>query len=71
MGLDKYAPDGQNAVARGTGMSRSAISRIFSGERKPSVHSAERIARYLGIPVAVLWAELEALWALRRARERN
>lgn len=36
-------------VARGTGISVSHVSRIFSGLRSPSLDVAETIAKYLGV----------------------
>lgn len=36
-------------VARGTGISVSHVSRIFSGLRTPSLDVAEAIAKYLGV----------------------
>ena len=66
MGLDRYATDGQAEVARATGLSPSAISRIFDGSRNPSALAAERIAEHLGITVPELHAELVALRAARR-----
>lgn len=48
-------------VARGTGLSLSHVSRVFSGKRAPTVQAARRIARYLGIEVGELLSQLERL----------
>ncbi len=40
-------------VARGTGISVSHVSRIFSGLRTPSLDVAETIAKYLGVDLSV------------------
>lgn len=36
-------------VARGTGLHRTHISRIFNGLRVPSLRSSQKIASYLGV----------------------
>lgn len=45
-------------IANGTGISISHISRIFSGNRMPSLDTAHRISRYLGITMDALWSVL-------------
>ena len=42
-------------LARAIGVSKSAISRIAKGERRPIVDLAQRIALALGRPVEVLF----------------
>ena len=39
-------------IARGTGLSRTLISKIRSGQRTPSLMTAEKIAGYLGMPLS-------------------
>lgn len=41
-------------IARGTGMSMSHISRVFSGQRVPSMKTIERIAQFAGMSAAAL-----------------
>lgn len=40
-------------ISRGTGYTKIHISRIFSGQRRPSLNSANRIAGFLGVTVEV------------------
>lgn len=46
-------------VERATGISRSGLSRIFNGQRNPSVHNARRIAQYLNVTVDDLLAAVQ------------
>lgn len=42
-------------VARGTGLSRSMVTRVFSGDRRPSVETASKVAGYLGVSMDNLY----------------
>ena len=46
------------AIARGTGLHTSAISRIFRRQRRPTIPSALKIAGFLGVSVDRLLGEL-------------
>ena len=46
-----YKSINMSDVARGTKMSLSAVSRVFSGDRNPRISTAIRIAAYLGITI--------------------
>lgn len=38
-------------LSRGTGYAKIHISRLFSGQRRPSLTSATKIAGFLGVPI--------------------
>lgn len=46
------------AIARGTNLSTSTVSRIFRGERRPTIPSALAIAGFLGVSMDRLLGEL-------------
>lgn len=54
-------------VARGTGLSLSYVSRVFSGKRTPRVKAVRSIAAYLGIPLEEFLTRLEQLEELPTA----
>ncbi len=39
------------AIAKGSGVNKSQLSRLLSGERGLSIESAERLADYLGLEI--------------------
>ena len=41
------------AIAQGSGVNRSQLSRILRGERSLSIESAERVATYLGFDIVL------------------
>lgn len=41
-------------ISRGTGLSLSHVSRVFSGARKPSLTTLKRLAAYLGVNIDVV-----------------
>lgn len=41
-------------VARGSGVSRPQITRVFNGRRGMSLNVAQRIAGFLGVPIETL-----------------
>lgn len=41
-------------IARGTGLSLSHVSRIFSGERNPSLNTVRKVAQFINIPLEQL-----------------
>ncbi|MEO0483833.1 MAG: helix-turn-helix domain-containing protein [Planctomycetota bacterium] len=41
------------AIAKGSGVDRSQLSRLLSSERDLSMESAERLADYLGLEIVV------------------
>jgi transcriptional regulator with XRE-family HTH domain len=53
-------------MSRGTGVSVSHLSRIFRGERTPSVSVLIRMTGYLGVPME----ELAVTFALTRSQNR-
>lgn len=54
-----YKSINMSDVARGTKMSLSAVSRVFSGDRNPRISTAIRIAAYLGITIDELLQIIE------------
>jgi transcriptional regulator with XRE-family HTH domain len=52
-------------VARGTGLSKSHVSKIFSGNRKPGLEAVARLAAYLGITIDDVYA------AMNKSNERT
>ena len=42
-------------IARATGYDRAHISRIFSGQRRPSIECAAKIAQHLDISLGSFW----------------
>lgn len=49
----------RRAVARGTGLSRTYVSRIFSGQRNPSIDTCARLAAYLGVTIDEFYLQLK------------
>lgn len=45
----------RRAIARATGYDRAHISRIFSGQRRPSIECAAKIAQHLDITLGLFW----------------
>jgi len=41
------------AIGKGSGVNRSQLSRMLSGENSLSIESAERLADYLGLEIIV------------------
>lgn len=62
----------QSALARGVGISQSAISQIEAGERNPSFEMLRQIAKSLGVSVPhLVGAEVEKLNPEEVAHFRN
>jgi len=60
MGLLEYGTITLSDVSRSTGVSLSHVSRIMSGQRKPSLDVASKIAAYLGVSIEELMHMLDA-----------
>lgn len=42
------------AISRGTGITRPHVTRIFNGQRKPTIKTAEKIAGFMGVSMDTL-----------------
>lgn len=57
----------RHQIAKGTGMSVSAVSKIFSGKRMPGLVKAIKIAQFMGVSVEFLMGNIvpKAIQAVR------
>lgn len=53
----------RSEVARNTGLSPEFVSRVFSGQRCPSLRNARKIADALDCSLDSLYDALEMIWA--------
>lgn len=58
---------GIGELARRTGLSKTHVSKVFNGQRRPSLRNARKIAIALSITLDELYEHLETLRKPRRA----
>jgi transcriptional regulator with XRE-family HTH domain len=49
----KTSPESPYSIAKGSGVSRSQLSRLLSGERGLNSETIERLAQYLGLEIVI------------------